>query len=144
MGSTWGLLSVLSTRIKMKFFVVLSLIGCSFAAPVAEAEADADAQVLAYGHGLGLGHGLVGGVYSAGHAIAAPAVAHHAYAAPAVAHAAPVVAHHAYAAPAVAHATYAHVAPVAVATAPVVHQVGVQVHHRVHHVPQVSVQRHTS
>merc|ERR1712226_1532064 len=113
-----GLLSVLSTRIKMKFFVVLSLIGCSFAAPVAEAEADADAQVLAYGHGLGLGHGLVGGVYSAGHAIAAPAVAHHAYAAPAV-----------------AHAAYA---------APVVAQVGVQVHHRVHHVPQVSVQRHTS
>merc|ERR1711970_92987 len=99
-----GLLSVLSTQIKMKFFVVLSLIGCSFAAPVAEAEADA--QVLAYGHGLGLGHGLVGGVYSAGHAIAAPAVAH----------AAPVVAHHAYAAPAVAHAAYAHVAPVAVAT----------------------------
>merc|ERR1712183_458813 len=83
-----GIVSILSTRIKMKFFVVLSLIGCSFAAPVAEAEADADAQVLAYGHGLGLGHGLVGGVYSAGHAIAAPAVAHHAYVAPAVAHAA--------------------------------------------------------
>merc|ERR1712055_746117 len=125
MGSTWGLLSVLSTRIKMKFFVVLSLIGCSFAAPVAEAEADADAQVLAYGHGLGLGHGLVGGVYSAGHAIAAPAVAHAAYAAPVVSHAAyaaPAVAHAAYAAPVVSHATYAHVAPVAVATAPVVHQ----------------------
>merc|ERR1712215_144645 len=118
-----GLLSVLSTRIKMKFFVVLSLIGCSLAAPVADAEADADAQVLTYGHGLGLGHGLVGGVYSAGHAIAAPAVAHAAYAAPAVAHAA-------YAAPAVAHAAFAHVAPVAVATAPVVHQVGVQVHQR--------------
>merc|ERR1711892_1153972 len=91
-----GLLSVLSTLIKMKCFVVLSaLVGCGLAAPVA----DADAQYLlggTYGHGLvggAYGHGLVGGVYSAGHAIAAPAVA-------TVAHAAPV-------------ATYAHAAPVA-------------------------------
>merc|ERR1712098_627303 len=61
---------------------------------------------------------------------AAPAVATYA-------HAAPVVA----AAPAVA--TYAHAAPVAVATAPVVHQVGYNVH-QVHHVPQVSVQKHVS
>merc|ERR1719397_1334699 len=107
----------------MKCFVVLSaVVACGFAAPVA----DADAQLLA-------GHGLVGGVYAAGHAVAAPAVA--AYAAPAVA----TVAH---AAPAVA--TYAHAAPVAVATAPVVHQVGYNVHHQVHHVPQVSVQKHVS
>merc|ERR550534_3621853 len=107
----------------MKCFVVLSaVVACGLAAPVA----DADAQLIA-------GHGLVGGVYAAGHAVAAPAVA--AYAAPAVA----TVAH---AAPAVA--TYAHAAPVAVATAPVVHQVGYNVHHQVHHVPQVSVQKHVS
>merc|ERR1711892_224264 len=130
-----GLLSVLSTLIKMKCFVVLSaLVGCGLAAPVA----DADAQYLlggTYGHGLvggayghslvggAVGHGLVGGVYSAGHAIAAPAVA-----TVAVAHAAPVV----------------HAAPVAIATAPVVHHVGYQVNHHVQHIPQVSVQRHTS
>merc|ERR1712179_253277 len=134
-----GLLSVLSTQDKMKCFVVLSaVVACGFAAPAA----DADAQLLAghglLGHGL-LGHGLVGGVYGAGHAVAAPAVAA-TYAAPAVAtyaHAAPVVA-----APAVA--TYAHVAPVAVATAPVVQHVGYNVHHQVHHVPQVSVQKHVS
>merc|ERR1739838_1135018 len=128
-----GLLSVLSTLIKMKCFVVLSaLVGCGLAAPVA----DADAQYLlggTYGHGLvggAYGHGLVGGVYSAGHAIAAPAVA-------TVAHAAPV-ATYAHAAPV---ATYAHAAPVAVATAPVVHHVGYQVNHHVQHIPQVSVQR---
>merc|ERR1719150_3335773 len=97
----------------MKCFVVLSaVVACGFAAPVA----DADAQLIA-------GHGLVGGVYAAGHAVAAPAVA--AYAAPAV-------------------ATVAHAAPAAVATAPVVHQVGYNVHHQVHHVPQVSVQKHVS
>merc|ERR1739838_1255722 len=96
-----GLLSVLSTLIKMKCFVVLSaLVGC------------------AYGHGLvggAVGHGLVGGVYSARHAIAAPAVA-----------------------------TVVHAAPVAIATAPVVHHVGYQVNHHVQHIPQVSVQRHPS
>merc|ERR1712055_985332 len=110
--------SVLSTQNKMKCFVVLSaVVACGFAAPVA----DADAQLIA-GHGLvgGIatyGHGLVGGVYAAGHVVA---------------HAAPAV------------ATYAHAAPVAVATAPVVHQVGYNVHHQVHHVPQVSVQKHVS
>merc|ERR1712227_253471 len=37
----------------------------------------------------------------------------------------------------------AHVAaPAVVATAPVVHHVGYNVHHQVHHVPQVSVQKH--
>merc|ERR1712168_344534 len=126
-----GLLSVLSTQNKMKCFVVLSaVVACGFAAPVA----DADAQLIAGTYG----HGLLGGVV-AGHAIAAPAVA--GYAAPAVATVAhaPAVATVA-AAPAVA--TYAHAAPVAVATAPVVHQVGYNVHHQVHHVPQVSVQKH--
>merc|ERR1712212_808762 len=67
-----GLLSALSTQNKMKCFVVLSaVVACGFAAPAA----DADAQLLAghglLGHGL-LGHGLVGGVYGAGHAVAAP------------------------------------------------------------------------
>merc|ERR1712198_72105 len=135
-----GVYSVL--RHKMKCFVVLSaVVACGFAAPVAEADADAGLIAGTYGHGL-LGHGLVGGVYAAGHAVAAPAVATVAHAAPAVATyaaATPAVATVAHAAPAVA--TYgaaapvavAHPAPVAVATAPVVH-----------HVPQVSVQRHTS
>merc|ERR1712038_2167673 len=100
----------------MKSFAVLSaLVACGLAAPAA----DADAQIIAggvLGHGLlGYGHGLVNGVYASG---------------PAVAAAAPV---------AVAHA-----APVAIATAPVVHQVGVRVHHQVHHVPQVTVQKHVS
>merc|ERR1711975_128551 len=118
-----GVYSVLQH--KMKCFVVLSaVVACGFAAPVAEADADAGLIAGTYGHGL-LGHGLVGGVYAAGHAVAAPAVA--------------TVAHAAAAPVAVAHA-----APVAVATAPVVQHVGYNVHHQVHHVPQVSVQRHTS
>merc|ERR1711942_195036 len=61
----------------MKLLVVLSVVACSYAAPVA----DADAQVLAYGHGL------LGGVYHAGVVPAATvAVAPAAYhvAAPAV------------------------------------------------------------
>merc|ERR1712106_809256 len=156
----------LSTLNKMKCFVVLSaVVACGFAAPVAEA----DAQILAgtYGHGLvggaygaglggvygaGLRYGAglggvygagLGGVVAAGHAIAAPAVATYAHAAPAVAtiaHAAPVAAY-AHAAPV---AAYAHVAPVAIATAPVVQHGGYNVPHQVHHVPQVSVQKHVS
>merc|ERR1739838_661146 len=129
-----GLLSVLSTLNKMKCFVVLSaVVACGFAAPVAEA----DAQILAgtYGHGLvggAYGAGL-GGVYGAGHAIAAPAVATYAHAAPAIAtiaHAAPAVVTYAHAAPVAAYAhaapvaAYAHVAPVVIATAPVVQHVG--------------------
>merc|ERR1712054_590999 len=126
-----GVYSVLQH--KMKCFVVLSaVVACGFAAPVAEADADAGLIAGTYGHGL-LGHGLVGGVYAAGHAVAAPAVA-------TVAHAAPAVATYAAAAP----VAVAHAAPVAVATAPVVQHVGYNVHHQVHHVPQVSVQRHTS
>merc|ERR1712054_222640 len=121
-----GVYSVLQH--KMKCFVVLSaVVACGFAAPVAEADADAGLIAGTYGHGL-LGHGLVGGVYAAGHAVAT------------VAHAAPAVATYAAAAP----VAVAHAAPVAVATAPVVQHVGYNVHHQVHHVPQVSVQRHTS
>merc|ERR1712198_467025 len=130
-----GVYSVLQH--KMKCFVVLSaVVACGFAAPVAEADADAGLIAGTYGHGL-LGHGLVGGVYAAGHA----AVATYAAAAPAVAtvaHAAPAVATYAAAAP----VAVAHAAPVAVATAPVVQHVGYNVHHQVHHVPQVSVQTH--
>merc|ERR1712168_1691094 len=142
-----GLLSVLSTQNKMKCFVVLSaVVACGFAAPVA----DADAQLIAgtYGHGLLGHHGLVGGAYAAGHAIAAaPAVAtvaHTAAVAPAVA---TYAAHHVAAPVATVHAApvaAVHAAPVAAATAPVVQHVGYNVHHQVHHVPQVSVQRHTS
>merc|ERR1711975_167584 len=126
-----GVYSVLQH--KMKCFVVLSaVVACGFAAPVAEADADAGLIAGTYGHGL-LGHGLVGGVYAAGHAVAAPTVA-------TVAHAAPAVATYAAAVP----VAVAQAAPVAVATAPVVQHVGYNVHHQVHHVPQVSVQRHTS
>merc|ERR1739838_308584 len=107
----------MGSTVNMKSFVVLSaLVACGLAAPTA----DADAQIIAggllghglvghglVGHGL-LGHGLVGGVYASGPAVAPVTVAH----------AAPIV----------------HAAPVAIATAPVVHQVGYQVHHQVHHV----------
>merc|ERR1711936_202664 len=115
--------------ISMKFLVVLSFAACTFAAPTADA--DAEAQYLAYGHGL------VGGVYAAAPVVpevktvevkAAPVVSYAARVVPAVAavktvevKAAPVAAV-AYAAPAI-H----------VATAPVVH-----------HVPKVTVQKHTS
>merc|ERR1712058_150696 len=138
-----GLDCSLLTKHIMELFVVLSVVACSYAAPVA----DADAQVLAYGHGL------LGGVYHAGVAPAAtvavaPATYH--VAAPAVAEVKTV---EVKAAPAVAVAPTVAVAPAAyhvaapavhVATAPVVHQVGYQVHHQVHHVPQVTVQKHTS
>merc|ERR1712013_878276 len=108
-----GLDCSLLTKHIMKLLVVLSVVACSYAAPVA----DADAQVLAYGHGLlGGGYAYHAGVVPAATVAVAPAVA-----------IAPVAYHH-VAAPAV-H----------VATAPVVHQVGYQVHHQVHHVPQVTV-----
>merc|ERR1711892_1217178 len=153
----------LPTPDNMKCFVILSLAACSFAAPAA----DADAQYLAYGHGL------VGGVYASAPAVAPVATIAHAavvpaatYAAHGLAIAAPVAYHHAIAAPlvvaapavaevktvevkaapAVVPAAY-HIAASAayhVATAPVVQHVGYQVHHQVHHVPQVTVQKHTS
>merc|ERR1712106_1311285 len=59
---------------------------------------------------------------------------------PVVQYAAPVLAaHHVVAAPAAYAAPTYHVA-----TAPVVQHVGYQVHHQVHHVPQVTVQKLTS
>merc|ERR1712115_769187 len=73
-----GLDCSLLTKHIMKLFVVLSVVACSYAAPVA----DADAQVLAYGHGL------LGGVYHAGvvpaATVAVAPVAYHHVAAPAV------------------------------------------------------------
>merc|ERR1712183_725478 len=130
--------------ISMKFLVVLSFAACTFAAPTADAEAEA--QYLAYGHGL------VGGVYAAAPVVpevktvevkAAPVVSYAAGVVPAVSHYAAGVfpAAHVFAAPAVAApavaavktapvATVAYAAPtVHVATAPVVHHVGYQVHH---------------
>merc|ERR1712012_1539412 len=127
----------MGNTVNMKSFAVLSaFVACGLAA-------DADAQIIAggvLGHGLlGYGHGLVNGVYASGPAVAAPAPVAVAAAAPvAVAAAAPVAVAHA------APVAVAHAAPVAVAHAPVVHQVGVQVHHQVHHVPQVTVQKHVS
>merc|ERR1711970_656251 len=112
-------LSAVIIPVSMKFLVVLSFAACTFAAPTADAKAEA--QYLAYGHGL------VGGVYAA-----APVVPEvktvEVKAAPVVSYAAGVV-------PAVGH--YA-AGAVHVATAPVVHHVGYQVHHQVHHVPQVT------
>merc|ERR1712098_394689 len=127
--------SSLTINSNMKLLVVLSVAACSYAAPVA----DADAQVLAYGHGL------LGGVYHAGVAPAAtvavaPATYH--VATPAVAEVKTVEVN---AAPAVAVAPTVAVAPAAYhVAAPVVHHVGYQVHHQVHHVPKVTVQKHTS
>merc|ERR1712227_719346 len=102
--------------VTMKYFAVLLSVATCYAAPAA----DADPQLLLGGY-----HGLLGAAH-----VAAPAVA-------TVAAAAPVVTK-IEAAPAVA----VHAAPAVVATAPVVHHVGYNVHHQVHHVPQVSVQKH--
>merc|ERR1739838_848638 len=163
MGVSW----YLPTPDNMKCFVILSPAACSFAAPAA----DADAQYLAYGHGLvggvyasapavaPIAHAAVvpAATYAAhGLAIAAPVAYHHAIAAPVVV-AAPAVAEvktvEVKAAPAVVPAAYHIAAPAAyhvaapaayhVAAAPVVQHVGYQVHHQVHHVPQVTVQKHT-
>merc|ERR1711892_986963 len=123
---------------------------------VAAPTAEADAQLLyggAYGAGLaGLGGyaGLAGGyagLAGAIHAPVAPAVAPAATvayaAAPAVAyaHAAPAFAYHA--APAVA-VTPVHQVTNHVVTAPVVRHVGTQVHHQVHHIPNVAVDTRSS
>merc|ERR1711954_432063 len=156
-----GIVVVQSAKITMKTFVALS----ALVAPAAEA----DAQLLAAGYtglaGVGLaGVGLAGvAPYAAGVLPAATVEAKYA-AAPAVAPAATLAyaaapAVHAVAAPAVAYAA----APVAtvhhtvhqpivpvhavkeqVITAPVVRHVGTQVHHQVHHIPQVHVDTKTS
>merc|ERR1719481_1921909 len=114
------------------------------AAPAAEA----DAQYLA-----GLGYAGLAGVGYAGLAgVAAPAVVAGQYAAApaatvAVAHAAPAVATVPVAQ--VQHTVHQPIVPVhqvreQVVTAPVVRHVGTQVHHQVHHVPQVHVDTKTS
>merc|ERR1712128_127457 len=167
-----GVSSYLPTPDNMKCFVILSLAACSYAAPAADADAQylayghglvggvyasapAVAPVATIAHAA-----VVPAVTYAAHglAVAAPVAYHHAIAAP-LAVAAPAVAAvktvEVKAAPAVVPAaTYAYAAPAAyhiaapaayhVATAPVVQHVGYQVHHQVHHVPQVTVQKHTS
>merc|ERR1711970_259969 len=158
MGDCWLTLPT----VKMKLLFLLSLIGCSVAAPVAEA--DADAQLLLAKPYINSGSAAGPLTPAVGDLVAtnrgyrplslegfsedvnedgfvdpiAPAVPVVHYAAPVIA-AAPVVA-----APAVAAVKTVEVkaAPaVHVATAPVVHHVGYQVHHQVHHVPQVTVQK---
>merc|ERR1712048_713376 len=152
-----GIVVVQSAKITMKTFVALS---ARVAAAVAAPAAEADAQYLA-----GLGYaGLAGytglaGVAApagvAGQYAAAPAVAATAVAPAAVAPAATVAVAHA--APAVAtvpvaqvqHTVHQPIVPVHqvreyVVTAPVVRHVGTQVHHQVHHVPQVHVDTKTS
>merc|ERR1711935_122148 len=162
---------VCSTKTITKTFVALSaLVAATLAAPAA----DADAQLLGAGYaGLagytgigGLGYsGLAGGYsglagvgysglaggYAGGYAgvgatpyaagvVAAPAATY--AAAPAVAYAAAPVAtvHHTVHQPIVpVHQVREHVIP-----APVVRQVGVNVHHQVQHIPQVHVDTKTS
>merc|ERR1719513_523805 len=156
------------SSVNMKQFVVLSaLVSCALGAPVAEA--DADAQVLLAKPYINSGSAsgpltpLVGDLVATNRGYASLSLEGFsedvnedgfvdpiAHAAPVVPVAAPVVAYHAVAAPAVAQVKTVEVkaapavAPVAyhhVATAAVVHQVGYQVHHQVHHVPQVTVQK---
>merc|ERR1712128_378750 len=145
-------------KITMRTFVALSaLVAATLAAP----GADADAQLLGAGYaglagypGLaGLGYtGLAGGYagvarYTAG-VVAAPAatyaagvVAAHAVVPAATYAAAPVATVH--------HTVHQPIVPVHqvrehVITAPVVRQVGVNVHHQVHHIPNVHVDTKTS
>merc|ERR1712243_349954 len=127
-----GIVVVQSAKITMKTFVALS----ALAAPAAEA----DAQLLAAGYtglaGVGLaGVGLAGvAPYAAGGLPAATVEAKYA-AAPPVA-----TVHHTVHQPIVP----VHAVKEQVITAPVVRQVGTQVHHQVHHDPQVHVDIKTS
>merc|ERR1711892_1052521 len=166
-----GVVLVRSTKTIMKTFVALSaLVAATLAAPAA----DADAQLLGAGYaglagytGLGgLGYsGLAGGYsglagvgysglagvaaapYAAG-VVAAPAATY--AAAPAVSYAAaPTVAYAAAPVATVHHTVHQPIVPVHqvrehVITAPVVRQVGVNVHHQVQHIPQVHVDTKTS
>merc|ERR1712114_91715 len=164
-----GIVVVQSAKITMKTFVALS----ALAAPAAEADAQLLAAGYTGLAGVGLaGVGLAGvAPYAAGvlpaatveakyaaapavapaatlasvaapavHTVAAPAV--HAVAAPAVAYAAAPVAtvHHTVHQPIVP----VHAVKEQVITAPVVRHVGTQVHHQVHHIPQVHVDTKTS
>merc|ERR1711955_85781 len=128
---------VQSAKITMKTFVALSaLVASALAAPAAEA----DAQLLAAGYtglaGVGLaGVGLAGvAPYAAGVLPAATVDAKYAAAPPV----APV--HHTVHQPIVP----VHAVKEQVITAPVVRHVGTQVHHQVHHIPQVHVDTKTS
>merc|ERR1711892_64322 len=169
-----GIVVVQSAKITMRTFVALSaLVAATLAAPGADADAQllgaGYAGLAGYPGLAGLGYtglaggyaGLAGGYagvapYTAG-VVAAPAatyaagvVAAHAVVPAATYAAAPVVA----AAPAVAVATvhrtvHQPIVPVHqvrehVITAPVVRQVGVNVHHQVQHIPQVHVDTKTS
>merc|ERR1712149_75159 len=169
-----GIVVVQSAKITMKTFVALSaLVASALAAPAAEADAQLLAAGYTGLAGVGLaGVGLAGvAPYAAGvlpaatveakyaaapavapaatlaavaapavHTVAAPAV--HAVAAPAVAYAAAPVAtvHHTVHQPIVP----VHAVKEQVITAPVVRHVGTQVHHQVHHIPQVHVDTKTS
>merc|ERR1712106_777101 len=163
-----GVVLVRSTKTIMKTFVALSaLVAATLAAPAA----DADAQLLGAGYaglagytGLGgVGYsGLAGGGYSSlagGYAgvaaapyaagvVAAPAATY--AAAPAVSYAAaPAVSYAAAPVATVHHTVHQPIVPVHqvrehVITAPVVRQVGVNVHHQVKHIPQVHVDTKTS
>merc|ERR1712106_612971 len=154
-----GVVLVRSTKTIMKTFVALSaLVAATLAAPAA----DADAQLLGAGYaglagytGLGgVGYSGLAGGYSGlagvgysglagGYAgVAAAPYAAGVAAAPAVAYAAAPVAtvHHGVHQPIVpVHQVREHVI-----TAPVVRQVGVNVHHQVQHIPQVHVDTKTS
>merc|ERR1712128_301539 len=155
-----GVVLVRSSKTIMKTFVALSaLVAATLAAPAA----DADAQLLGAGDaglagytGLGgVGYsGLAGGYsgvaaapYAAG-VVAAPAATY--AAAPAVSYAAaPAVAYAAAPVATVHHTVHQPIVPVHqvrehVITAPVVRQVGVNVHHQVKHIPQVHVDTKTS
>merc|ERR1711892_751245 len=147
--------------VNMKYFAVLSaLVGCTLGAPVAEADAEAQALLLAKpyltsGAASGPLTPLVGDLVATNCGYASLSlegfsedVNEDGFVDP-IAHAVPAVA--AVKAAVVPAATYAYAAPAAyhvaapaafhVATAPVVQHVGYQVHHQVHHVPQVSVQK---
>merc|ERR1712128_173384 len=168
-----GIVVVQSAKITMRTFVALSaLVAATLAAPGADADAQllgaGYAGLAGYPGLAGLGYtGLAGGYagLAGGYAGVAPYAAG-VVAAPAATYAAGVVAAHAVvpaatyaAAPAIAYAA----APVAtvhhtvhqpivpvhqvrehVITAPVVRQVGVNVHHQVKHIPQVHVDTKTS
>merc|ERR1712123_319224 len=161
-----GVVVVQSSKITMRTFVALSaLVAATLAAPTA----DADAQLLGYPGLAGVGYpGLVGGYaglaggyaglaggyagvapYTAG-VVAAPAVVPAAiYAAAPVVAAAHAVAYAAAPVATVHHTVHQPIVPVHqvrehVITAPVVRQVGVNVHHQVQHIPQVHVDTKTS
>merc|ERR1739845_112913 len=140
-----GIVVVQSAKITMKTFVALSALAAS--------AAEAYAQLLAAGYtglaGVGLaGVGLAGvAPYAAGVLPAATVEAKYA-AAPAVAPAA-TLAYAAAPAVHVHHTVHQPIVPVhavkeQVITAPVVRHVGTQVHHQVHHIPQVHVDTKTS